>query len=157
MSNINLQKKLSVAKVFGKVNAAVIAKAADGVLNIMRVMGSAIGIKDGVSDYGEWTSLVGQFRAVNLQTGETYDSANLFLPDVAGELIIAQLKGGATAVDFAFDISAVLDETSQIGYTYRATPLVAAEEESPITRLEKKLAHLALPAPAEEKPKNGKK
>jgi hypothetical protein len=146
---VNLQKKLSVAKVFGKINAAIISKQGDGgKLAIMRVFGSANGIKTGISDFGEWRALTGQFRATNIQTGEVFDSAVCFIPDVALDLVCAQLEGGAKAVDFAFDISAVLDETVAVGYSYQASPLIQAEEESPISRLESKIAALALPAPA---------
>lgn len=158
--SVILQKKISVAKVFGKVNAAVISKhGTDGKINLARFMGSAQGVKTGVSDFGEWRALTGQFRAIALSgdnAGEVFDSAVCFLPDVALDLVVAQLIGGANAVDFAFDISAVLDESVAVGYSYRATPLIEAEEESPFARLEKKLAALALPAPTEEK-KNGKK
>ena len=149
---VNLQKKISVAKVFGKVNAAIISKNGDGGrLNLVRFMGSAQGVKEGVSDFGEWRALTGQFRAIALSgenSGEVSDSAVCFLPDVALDLVCAQLEGGASAVDFAFDISAVMDESVAVGYSYRATPLIAAEEESPISRLEQKLAALALAAPA---------
>ncbi|MBL0233288.1 MAG: hypothetical protein IPQ08_06445 [Chitinophagaceae bacterium] len=147
--SVNLQKKISIAKVFGKVNAAVISKHGEnGKLNLVRFMGSAQGVKEGVSDFGEWRALTGQFRAIALSgenSGAISDSAVCFLPDVALDLVCAQLTGGASAVDFAFDISAVMDESVAVGYSYRATPLIEAEEESPISRLEKKLA--ALPAP----------
>lgn len=149
---VNLQKKISIAKVFGKVNAAVISKhGEDGKLILVRFMGSAQGVKEGVSDFGEWRALTGQFRAIALSgdnAGEVFDSAVCFMPDVALDLVCAQLEGGAKAVDFAFDISAVMDETVAVGYSYRASPLIEAEEESPISRLEQKLSALALPAPA---------
>lgn len=159
---VNLQKKISIAKVFGKVNAAVISKHGEaGKLNLVRFMGSAQGIKTGVSDFGEWRALTGQFRAIALSgenAGEVSDSAVCFLPDVALDLVCAQLESGAKAVDFAFDISAALDETVAVGYSYRATPLIETEEESPISRLEKKMAALALPAPASDETKaKGKK
>jgi hypothetical protein len=157
--SVNLQKKLSVAKVFGKITAVKVAQAENQVLKIMRVFGSATGKKTGVSDFGEWVALTGQFRAINPATGETFDSATLFLPDVALDLIVAQLDGGAQAVDFAFDISAVADESVAVGYSYRASPLIEAEAESPLARLEAKLASvpaLAAPKAEEEKPK-GKK
>jgi len=141
-----LQKKISIAKVFGKINAAIIAKAGGTSIHVMRVMGSATGLKTGVSDFGEWTALTGQFRAMNPETGETTDAAQLFMPDVAQDMIAAQLKGNATAVDFAFDLFAVLDEASPVGYAYRATPLLN-EGESPIARIEAKLNALLLAAP----------
>lgn len=154
--SVNLQKKLSVAKVFGKVNAAVVAKAENGLLKIMRVFGSASGTKIGVSDFGEWTALTGQFRATNLETGDVSDSAVLFLPDVALNLITAQLDAGAQSVDFAFDIHAVLDDSVAVGYSYRALPLLEMDAESPVARLEKKMAALALPAPAAKPEGKGK-
>jgi hypothetical protein len=146
---VKLQKKISVAKVFGKINAAIIAKAGGTSIHVMRVLGSASGVKTGVSDFGEWSALTGQFRAMNPETGETTDAAQLFMPDVAQEMVIAQLTGGAVAVDFAFDLFAELDETSSVGYTYRATPLLN-EGESPIIRIESKL--LALAPPQDEAP-----
>ena len=155
--SVNLQKKISVAKVFGNVNAAVISKhGTDGKINLARFMGSAQGIKTGVSDFGEWRALTGQFRAIALagdNAGEVFDSTVCFLPDVALDLVASQIEGGANAVDFAFDISAVLDESVGVGYSYRATPLIEAAEESPIARLEKKLAERALPAPVSEEVK----
>ena len=146
--SVNLQKKISVAKVFGKINAVIVAKAENGILEIGRFFGSASGVKTGVSDFGEWTALTGQFRAINKQTGEVFDSGVCFLPDVALDLIVGQLNGGAQAVDFAFDINAVLDETVQVGYSYRAIPILETSAESPISRLEAQMAKMAaLPAP----------
>ncbi len=143
---IKLQKKVSIAKVFGKVNSATIAKTGGNEIHVLRILGSANGIKTGVSDYGDWKALSGQFRATNPETGEQFDAATAFLPDVALDMIAASLEGGATAVDFAFDIFAVLDESSSVGYTYRATPLLQAAEDSPINRIAAKLQAL-LPAP----------
>lgn len=148
---VSLQKKISVAKVFGKINAVIVAKSENGILEIGRFFGSASGTKSGVSDFGEWTALTGQFRAINKSTGETFDSGVCFLPDVALDLIVGQLMGGARAVDFAFDINAVLDDTVQVGYSYRAIPILEATGDSPIARIESQLAKLAaLPAPGKK-------
>ena len=155
--SFNLQKKISVAKVFGKVNAATIAKAENEVLAIGRFLGSASGTKNGISDFGEWTALTGQFRAISAATGETFDSGVCFLPDVALDLVLGELNGGATAVDFAFDITAVLDKTVQIGYSYRAAPILEMNADSSIARIEAQLAKMeALPAPAQETGKKRK-
>ena len=153
---IKLQKKVSVAKVFGKVNAAIIAKTGGNEIHVMRILGSASGVKSGVSDYGDWKALSGQFRATNPETGEQTDAATAFLPDVALDMITGALDGGATAVDFAFDIFAVLDDSSSVGYTYRASPLLQAAEDSPINRIAAKLQAM-LPAPKTDEKKGGKK
>lgn len=155
-AQVKLQKKISIAKVFGKISGALIAKTGGDTIHVMRVLGSATGIKEGTSDYGDWKALFGQFRATNPETGEQTDAATCFMPDVALDMVAAALAQGATAVDFAFDVFAVLDDTAQCGYTYRVTPLLQAAEDSPINRIEAKMAALALPAPKDEK-KGGKK
>lgn len=156
MSQVNLQKKISVAKCFGKVTAARVAKAGN-TLFLGRVFGSASGTKTGVTDFGEWIALTGQFRAIAKETGECFDSAVCFLPDVAQDLVIGQLNAGAKAVDFAFDISAVADESVPIGFTYRAAPVLQMEEDSPIARIEAKMKALAAPKTEEAPKENGKK
>lgn len=160
---INLQKKISVAKVIGgKPKIASIVKFFEenktaAVMPLCRMYGTASGSKVGVSDFGEWTALTGQFRGLNLSTGETFDSGICFLPDVANDMVLGALNSGATAVDFAFDVGVVLDEDSATGYVYRASP-VLQEEANPISRLEEKMAALAaLPAPTEEVKGKGKK
>lgn len=159
MLKINLIKKLSVNKVIGgKPKIASIVKffqenTTSPAMPLARFFGTANGTKHGVSDFGEWTCLTGQFRAVNLDTGETFDSGVCFLPDVAQDLIIGALGSGS--VDFAFDIGVVLDDDSATGYVYTASPLLQ-EENDPISRLEAKIAALALPAPAPEEKKKGK-
>ena len=109
-----------------------------------------------MSDYGDWKALTGQFRATNPETGEQTDAATAFMPDVALDMIVASLAAGATAVDFAFDIFAVLDESSSVGYTYRASPLLQAAEDSPINRIAAKLQAM-LPAPKADEKKGRKK
>lgn len=150
MPQINLIKKISIAKVIGgKPKIASIVKFFDenktaSSMVLARFYGSAVGTKTGVSDFGEWTCLTGQFRAINKTTGESFDSGICFLPDVALDLVVGALGQGS--VDFAFDIGVVLDDDSATGYVYTAIPLMQ-EESNPISRLEEKLAALALPAP----------
>lgn len=156
---LNLQKKISVAKVAGKVTAKRILEAG-GNLKLATFAGIATDIKSGVSDFGEWEALSGQFRAINAETGEVFDSAVCFLPDVALNLVKAQLAGGAKAVEFAFEVSAVEDESVSVGYSYRASPLLEVSEDDPMQRLMAKVPTFApaLSAPAEEKaPAKGKK
>ena len=150
---LNLQKKISVAKVCGKVTGSRVAKAG-GNLKMATFAGIASDIKSGVSDFGEWEALTGQFRAINAETGEVFDSGVCFLPDVALDLVKGQLASGAKAVEFAFEISAVEDETVSVGYSYRASPLLEMAEDDPMQRLMVKVPTFApaLSAPvADEK------
>jgi len=160
-NKIALIKKISINKVIGgKPKIAEIAKyfadhPEEKALYLARFFGTANGTKNGISDFGEWMCLTGQFRAINVETGETFDSGICFLPDVAQDMVLGALTG-SNAVDFAFDIGVVLDASSATGYVYIATPLVQ-EENNPINRMQEKLASMALPSlPAPSAPK-GKK
>lgn len=157
-----LQKKISISKILGgkpslKALLAYTAETGKADMPLCRIYGAASGTKTGVSDFGEWTALTGQFRGVNTATGETIDSGVCFLPDVALDLVVGVLVPGAT-VEFAFDIAIRADESSATGYIYLATPLVS-EAESAISRLENKLKALAAPAAADraDAEKAGKK
>ena len=146
-----LSKKLSTAKIYGKIVARTLPE--DGsVKPLYTIIGMAQGIKEGTSDYGDWVGLLGQFEAVNRDTGERFASANVFLPDVAQDLIVAQLKGGSQNVQFAFTIGARVDDTSTVGYTYTAEPILAPDQKDPLEEL-RQTAFLQLEAPKASKKK----
>lgn len=142
-----LTKKISTAKIYGKINVRKLPE--DGsVLNLYTVIGVAIGTKSGTSDFGDWTSLTGQFEATNMETGERLSSANCFLPDVAQGLVEAQLaQEGTQQVQFAFVIGAKADEGSPVGYSYTAQPVLAPDAKDPLAELRGSVTALALEAP----------
>jgi len=142
-----LTKKISTAKVYGKINVRKLPE--DGtVLNLFSIIGVAVGTKSGTSDFGDWTCLVGQFEATNLETGAVVSSANAFLPDVAQGLIEAQLnQEGTSQVQFAFVIGARADEGSPVGYSYTAQPVLAPDAKDPLAELRGSVSALALEAP----------
>ena len=144
---MELQKKISIAKFAGKMTAARVVKAG-GRLRVGVFMGVARGTKRGTSDFGDWTALIGDFRAINTDTGEEQASQTLFLPAVAQDGIVATLESGAQAVEFAFHIIAVEDDASQVGFSYRAEPMLQAAESDPVARIKAQIAAL-LPAPKE--------
>ena len=147
-----LTKKISTAKVYGKVNVRKLPE--DGtVLNLFSIIGVAIGTKSGTSDFGDWTCLVGQFEATNLDTGAVMASANAFLPDVAQGLIEAQLaQEGTQQVQFAFVIGAKADEQSPVGYSYTAQPILPPDAKDPLEDLRKSVLAIAAPEkPAKKK------
>lgn len=152
-------KKLSVKKVCGRPEFE--KGSADGTeISLMQVFGQATGTKGGTSDYGDWECLLGSFEATNLENGDTFRAAQLFMPDVAHEPIAQAIKLATNGiVDFAVEIIAVKDSESSVGYSYSMKPLVDAEESDPLKILREK-AQKQLAAPevkAEEKTKGGKK
>ena len=147
-------KKLSVAVVYGKIDLKELIAAPDETIRVMRVLGSAVGVKEGESNFGHWRALMGQFRGINSVTGEVFEAPILYLPEVALTPILVSLsQPGARAVEFAIDVSVKYVNNGKPGgvpYEYTWAPLLAADADDPIARLEARIAdtaHMALAAP----------
>lgn len=149
-------KKLSVKTVRGRPEFE--KGSEDGTeISLMQIFGQATGTKGGTSTYGDWECLLGNFEATNMESGETFRAAQLFMPDVAHEPIAQAVKLASNgSVDFAIEIIAVKDSESSVGYLYSMKPLISAEESDPLKVLREK-AQKQLAAPAEEKPAKPKK
>ena len=129
-------KKLSVAKVAGKVDIERLLAAPDKRVFLMRCGGRAVGTKEGLSDYGKWTALVGNFVAISADTGEESRAPYLFLPDVALVPVQVALSApNSTGVDFLIDLYAVYDKESSVHYSYSWEPVVEAPASDPIKEL----------------------
>lgn len=103
---------------------------------LFNVYGVASGFMSGESNYGPWECLTGNFEAVNLQTGEVFQSPRAFLPRVAHGMIVAQFKQGkeGVAVRFALEVGVKPADTS-VGYEYTVAPLVKPEEDDALMEL----------------------
>ncbi len=150
-----LIKKISVKTVAGNIKKLIAAQpeGEEKPIPFMRVYGVATRAEIGESDYGVWKAFIGQFKAVNLLDGVEYSSGKLFLPDVAGDLLEGALGASETnSVEFGFDLIAVPDEASTIGYVYQAESLIEPAKDDTFSRLEKSLPGKVL----EHKPANKK-
>lgn len=151
MSQVQVLKKISAATVFGKVDLKELLKAPGETIKAMRVLGLAISSKTGMSSYGEWTALLGQFQASNLATGEVFSGSTLFLPEVALTPILVALSAANTrGVEFAIDVHVKYVNDAKPGgspYEYTFVPLLAPDANDPVSRLAAKVAALALEAP----------
>lgn len=87
-----LLRKLSPETIIGKIERP---NPTDPVRWIYRVAGIAVGSETGTSNFGEWTSLKGDFQAVRFDTGEIVVSDTCFLPGGIAETIAMKLKAGA--------------------------------------------------------------
>lgn len=153
-------KKLSVATVCGKVDAKKVLNSATPI-KLMRVIGQAVGTKTGTSNFGEWVSLVGQFKATNIKTGEISEASTLFLPDVALlPLQVALAQGDTRGVAFAIDLYVKQSTNSKPGgsvYEYSFENVLPPADNDPIAALEAKINALALehnPAGSEDVKEN---
>ncbi len=149
-------KKVSASTVVG--NTKVLRKFAESgdgkSVDIMRVVGVAIGVKSGMSPYGEWVALRGNFSAVNIDTGEEFRGSTLYVPDEITDMIAAQLSA-TTSVEFGVIIG-VKESDLAIGYEYVVTPLMDTGEADPIAALNARIDH-ALEAPKDDKKPASKK
>lgn len=128
--------KISVGKIFG---AALKQKRLElgEKRELMRVYGQATNFKTGSSTYGAWVKFIGNFKAVNLETGETYLSGAIFLPQTVSEMLFSVLKDGGNT-EFAFDIG-VIGTATLVGYEFTVKPLIKANLSNPLKMLEERL------------------
>jgi hypothetical protein len=127
--------KISVAKVCGKL------KKPSEKTYIMQVFGIANGIKEGTSTYGEYQGLVGQFRAINIHTGDMFQGGECYLPNIALNLVLGALNDVNKSVEFAFNIG-IYPAENAFGYEYCCDPLMAASESDPLELMQKKISAL---------------
>lgn len=157
-------KKISVATVSGAIDLKKLFKhhednGDDAPLPLMRVIGQAVGLKIGTSAYGDWTALVGRFKATNLETGEVSEASQCFLPEIAMvpiQVALANASQGGS-VTFAIDVSvrAIPANKRKLGgvaYEYTFDPVIEPNDDDPLVALERQIQAgpkaLAFGAPA---------
>jgi hypothetical protein len=153
-------KKISVKTVIG--GPAKIRSLHDG--PIMRVFGMMRGTQSGEGENGPWIALIGNFQAINMETGEIFAAAKCFLPGAAGDIVVEAWNNSqdgenpAENMKFAFDIKKFTDDGSAVGYQYSAVPLIEASEADPLAEMARALpAIVPVPALPEPEAKGNKK
>src|SRR5258708_3606618 len=74
---------------------------------LMRVYGVATRMKPGESDFGPYLRFLGQFRALNIETGEAFRAPVLLLPKFLEEELAGAMGSGENvrSSEFAIEIS----------------------------------------------------
>lgn len=93
--------------------------------DLLKIAGVTNKSQPGQTDKGEYLLLQGEFRAVNLITGEVFESASCILPNFISDRLAGALQV-SDQVEFALMISAKSNPSSVTGYEYTVTPLVEA-------------------------------
>lgn len=80
-----------------------------------------------------YTYFVGNFEAINMQSGEVYKSGKLFLPKGISELVEDGVKKGRekdpnASISFAFQVNSIKAK-NPIGYSYKVLQLKPVEPE----------------------------
>lgn len=96
--------------------------------------------------------LVGEFEAINLETGEVFRSGKLYLPPGIAELmqktlIKLQSEDEKASVEFAFEIRTV-HATNPIGYSYEAQAIGSAKKVDALAQLRGAMAQLPVIGPS---------
>jgi hypothetical protein len=165
---MQLLRKISRATVIGD-NTSVMEKCLankETIHPLYKVYGFATGTRkdtdierkedDKRPGFGSWECLIGQFEAVNLDTGEVFRSGQCFLPQFAIDMVSGQFGDGVERVKFAFEVGAKFDATTPTKYTYQVAPLLDVAEDDPlkaIAAMVEKPAQLTAPKPKDDKKK----
>lgn len=149
-------RKITVKSVYGGVDVEKVLAAPNKLLPVMQVYGIVTDSKEGASDYGDYIKFLGQFRAINMETGEMFRAATMLLPKFLEDELRGIMSSGAVNAEFAVQINATYDKSAATKYVYVADSLVEPQESSALSALEQRIASAkALPNP--DKKATGKK
>jgi len=133
-------KKLSVKQLIGHAPDAP-ERGDDKPKWLADVIGRAVGIKQGESNYGPWFALTGEFIARQIPTGakdevvEHFKSGMVFVPDLVLNLIEPAMQATGGAIEFGFRLGIKRDDASATKYVYVAESLIEPAESDPLTKL----------------------
>jgi hypothetical protein len=118
------------------------------VMPLYGVIGLAADFVAGQSEHGPYVRLLGQFKAINVETGEEFRSGACILPGAASDLVFGALRGlgeGGGSIEFALRVGVKRDETSAVGYVFVIEQVYEPTKQDAIGALE---SRLSLPTPA---------
>lgn len=105
------------------------------------VIGVVNNFKPGSTTMGDFAKLVGEFEAINLETGAVFQSSACILPNFIGDGIAGALsRPNAEAVQFAITIGAKPDAKSVTGFVYTADNALPPSPHSPLAQLKAQIA-----------------
>jgi hypothetical protein len=152
MSQAQLVTKITVKTVCGSPDIEKIVNAKGKSIELMDVFGFVRKAAPGSSDMGDYVKFKGSFKAVNLETGEVFESGALILPGVASEAIDGAFTDETTELKFGFRIGVKYapENKGAVKYSYFAVPLSHPAENDPLVMLENQIKaefpRLAAPA-----------
>lgn len=91
-------------------------------VDLLKIVGVTTSATPGQSDLGEFVKFNGQFRAVNLTTGEQFESTVAILPNFIAQQLATALAQ-SSEVEFGLAIGAK-KSNSVTGYEYTVKPLL---------------------------------
>lgn len=120
----------------------------ESVMPLYGIIGIASDFVAGQTDLGAYVRLLGQFKAVNVETGEEFRSGAAILPGAASDLVFGALRGlgeSGGSIEFALRVGVKRDEASAVGYVFVVEQVYSPQSQDALGALE---GRLSLPAPA---------
>lgn len=115
----------------------------------LKIVGKSTSAAHGSTDKGPYIKFGGDFYAVNLLTGESFQSGVSILPQFVALQLEAALKA-SNSVEFGLEIGAKRNDTSVTGYEFTIKPLIEAKPTDTVSALLSRagIDLAALPKPA---------
>jgi hypothetical protein len=123
---MELLRKLTIKTAGFDVTAVKAALADNKTADLLKVVGITTEARPGQTEKGEFIKFGGQFRAVNLQTGELFEASTAIFPNFIADSLAAALSQ-SQEVEFGILVGAEANATSVTGYEYTVRPLVEAK------------------------------
>lgn len=128
-------------------------------IDLARIVGQTTDAIPGQTPLGEYLKLKGEFKGINLHTGEIFDSATALLPNFIAEEIAHALKS-TEQVTFGILVGVKANPKSVTKYEFTVRPLVQAAPSDAMAKLMAQAGFdepLALEAPKPAKTTKGAK
>lgn len=155
IDHANYKNKITISQIGGNPTRA---KSEKKRVAVCQIYGIATGLKAVDAPNGDtFIAILGNFEAVNMETGDVYRSGTMYLPSGFHEVIQSQLESLAEnregrsdkpQVEFALAIDAE-PANNPSGYSYVARSLVPPAKADPLSALRAQ-AHKALPPPVRQ-------
>jgi len=130
----------------------------EGKAPLLRIAGIVNRTEAGQTTTGDFLRLIGEFTAINLLTGEVFQSPQCILPGFVGALLAPAVReANGNNVQFAFEVGAKGEPTAVLNYAFTFTSLIEPKPTNAMAALlasvgMDKPAALAAPAPSAADP-----
>lgn len=149
---LQVAKRLTIKSVYGSIDVSKLPPLFTGSVDapipnpnpefkLCRFAGFARDTKSGVTQYGDWHSMVGEFSAINYTTGEYFLGKQCMIPGPMNDALCDSVtesisKDPAAKVRFSVDVWVKRNKREPMTkYDYVVRPVLAAKLESPALAL----------------------
>lgn len=142
-------RKITLKNVMGgNPDIEVLVKAPNKRIDLCTIYGIARRFKPDESEKGQFIRFYGQFKAVNLKTGEVFQAGQVILPGAAQDALWGAMSGTEGAqVSFAIKVGVKYSPTAIAKYEYTVESQLPPQENDPLKALEVQAGYAKLEAP----------